>query len=92
MQCCPPYPTRKCIGPSLTYDIFSYLELSQHPVVAYKKEVRVRTDALKAEFGSVLASRIKVSFEIPFPSVIIKQVDTDAMAENDGTKWAPIFS
>lgn len=43
--------------------------------MTYEAGVQVHANAIKANFGSVVESRIKVSFEIPFPEMVVKMVE-----------------
>ena len=40
----------------------------------------------------MLASRVKFSFAVIYPEVMIKSVDTVDVEAKGGTKWAPMFS
>jgi hypothetical protein len=41
--------------------------LTQDPYVAYETAIQVHANAIKANYDSVIESRLKVSYEIPFP-------------------------
>lgn len=49
-------------------DLHRLLTLAQDPFDTYEGGVQAHANALKANFGSVLESRLKVSFEIPVVS------------------------
>lgn len=72
-------------------DLISLLTLAQDPYVTYEAGVQVHANAIKANFGSVVESRIKVSFEIPFPELMVKMVENSTTSSRGGAKWAPMF-
>ena len=72
-------------------DLHALLTLAQDPYVTYEAGVQVHAAAIKANFGSVVESRIKVSFEIPFPELIVKMSENSTTASRGGAKWAPMF-
>eukprot|EP00956_Cyclotella_meneghiniana_P030544 scaffold77143_cov87-Cyclotella_meneghiniana.AAC.1 len=72
-------------------DLHGLLTLAQDPYVTYEAGVQVHAAAIKANFGSVVESRIKVSFEIPYPELIVKMVENSTTASRGGAKWAPMF-
>lgn len=72
-------------------DLIAMLTLAQDPYVTYEAGVQVHANAIKANFGSVVESRIKVSFEIPFPELMVKMVENSTTASRGGAKWAPMF-
>ena len=72
-------------------DLHALLTLAQDPYVSYEAGMQVHAAAIKANFGSVVESRIKVSFEIPFPELIVKMVENAATVSRGGAKWAPMF-
>lgn len=59
--------------------------------MTYEAGVQVHANAIKANFGSVVESRIKVSFEIPFPELVVKMVENSSTSSRGGAKWAPLF-
>jgi hypothetical protein len=77
---------------TLCLDLIGLLTLAQDPFVTYKPGMKVHADAIKANFGSVLESRIKMSFEVPFPKILVRHVDTAATAVNGGCKCSPLMS
>ena len=77
---------------TLCLDLHSMLTLAQDPYVTYEGGVQVHANAIKANFGSVVESRIKLSFEIPYPEIIVKCAETAATAGRGGAKWAPMFT
>lgn len=74
---------------TLCLDLIGLLTLAQDPFVTYEAGVKVHADAIKAKFGSVLESQIKMSFEVPFPETLVRRVETSATAVNGGCKWSP---
>ena len=72
-------------------DIFSFLSIAPNSFGTYAEGIKVHADSIKAQFGSVLASKMKLSYEVAYPEVMIKQVDTDATAAQEGTKFTPMF-
>jgi hypothetical protein len=73
-------------------DMYGFLTLAQDPYVTFESGMRVHADAIKANFDSVVESRIKLSFEIPYPEIIIKCTETATTAARGGAKWAPMFA
>jgi hypothetical protein len=73
-------------------DMYGFLTLAQDPYVTFESGMRVHADAIKANFESVVESRIKLSFEIPYPEIIIKCTETATTAARGGAKWAPMFA
>jgi hypothetical protein len=73
-------------------DIISLLTLSQDPFVTYEAGIQVHSNAIKANFDTVVESRVKISFEIPYPEMIIKTVENATTAARGGAKWAPLFT
>jgi hypothetical protein len=61
-------------------DMYGFLTLAQDPYVTFESGMRVHADAIKANFESVVESRIKLSFEIPYPEIIIKCTETATTA------------
>ena len=72
-------------------DLISLLTLAQDPYVTYEAGIQVHANAIKANYGSVIESRIKLSFEIPYPEIIIKVVENVSTAAKGGAKFAPMF-
>jgi hypothetical protein len=60
--------------------------------VTYEAGIQVHSNAIKANFDTVVESRVKISFEIPYPEMIIKSVENSTTAARGGAKWAPLFS
>lgn len=77
---------------TLCLDMIGMLTLAQDPYVTYEAGMQVHANAIKANFGSVAESRVKVSFEIPYPEMIVKCVETASTAGRGGAKWAPMFA
>ena len=77
---------------TLCLDVHGMLTLAQDPYVTYEAGVQVHANAIKASFGSVVESRIKLSFELPYPELIVKCVETASTAGRGGAKWAPMFA
>ena len=77
---------------TLCLDLVGMLTLAQDPYVTYKAGIQVHANAIKANFDSVVESQIKVSFEIPYPELIVKCVENAATASRGGAKWAPMFA
>lgn len=73
-------------------DLYGVLTLSQDPYVTYESAIKVHADANKANFDGVAESRIKLSFSVPYPEVIVRTVETAATAAHGGAKWAPMFA
>ena len=73
-------------------DVISLLTLAKEGYSSYTEAVRVHADAIKAKFNSVLSSRMKLSFEIPFPEMVVKCVENTATAGTGGAKWGPMFA
>lgn len=73
-------------------DVISLLTLAQDPFSTYVEGVKIHADAIKANFDSVLGSRIKLSFETPFPETILRTTDNQETAGKGGTTWAPRFA
>ena len=67
-------------------DLHGLLTLAQDPYVTYEAGVQVHANAIKANFGSVVESRIKVSFEIPFPEMMVKMAENSTTASRGGAK------
>ena len=53
-------------------DVFPCLVLAQHPFATYEKGVKAHADALEADCGRMLASEIKISYETPYPEIMIQ--------------------
>ena len=83
------------VGPGklsvLCLDLVGMLTLAQDPFVTYEGGVQAHANAQKANFGSVLESRLKLSFEIPYPEIIVRRVDSVSTSARGGAKWAPMF-
>ncbi|KAL3801856.1 hypothetical protein ACHAWO_003862 [Cyclotella atomus] len=77
---------------TLCLDLIGLLTLAQDPFVTYEAGVKVHADAIKANFSSVLESRIKMSFEVPFPEVLVRHVESSTTAVNGGCKWSPLMA
>ena len=75
----------------LCLDLVGMLTLAQDPFVTYEGGVQAHANAQKANFGSVLESRLKLSFEIPYPEIIVRRVDSVSTSARGGAKWAPMF-
>lgn len=73
-------------------DLYSLLTLSQDPYVTYESGIKVHADANKANFDGVAESRVKLSFSVPFPEVVVKVVDSASTASHGGAKWASSFA
>jgi hypothetical protein len=73
-------------------DIISLLQLASAPFHTYEGGIKVHADSIKAQFHSLLSSRMKLSYQIPFPETILRTVDTESAASRDGVKWAPMLS
>ena len=76
---------------TLCLDLHGMLTLAQDPYVTYEAGVQVHANAIKASFGSVVESRIKMSFELPYPELLVKCIETASTAGRGGAKWAPMF-
>lgn len=72
-------------------DIYSYLSLSTEAFTNYEQGVKVHADSIKANFGDVLSGRVRLSYEVPFPSVVITMVENASTVSGGGTKWSPLF-
>lgn len=72
-------------------DLYGILTLSQDPYVTYESGIKVHADATKANFDGVAESRIKLSFSVPYPEMIVRVVESAATAAHGGAKWAPMF-
>jgi hypothetical protein len=77
---------------TLCLDLHGMLTLAQDPYVTYEAGVQVHANAIKASYGSVVESRIKLSFELPYPELMVKCVETASTAGRGGAKWAPMFA
>eukprot|EP00956_Cyclotella_meneghiniana_P022889 scaffold43790_cov38-Cyclotella_meneghiniana.AAC.5 len=77
---------------TLCLDVHGMLTLAQDPYVTYESGVQVHANAIKAAFGSVVESRLKLSFEIPYPELIVKCVETTSTAGLGGAKWGAMFA
>ena len=77
---------------TLCLDVHGMLTLAQDPYVSYESGVQVHANAIKAAFGSVVESRLKLSFEIPYPELIVKCVETASTAGRGGAKWGAMFA
>lgn len=77
---------------TLCLDVHGMLTLAQDPYVTYKAGVQVHANAIKASYGSVVEIRIKLSFKMPYPELIVKCVETANTAGRGGAKWAPMFA
>jgi hypothetical protein len=73
-------------------DLIGLLTLAQDPYVTYAEGIKVHADAIKANFDGVGESRIKLSFEIPYPEIIVKCIENAGTAARGGAKWAPMFA
>lgn len=73
-------------------DVISFLTLAQDPFSTYMEGVKIHADAIKAKFDSLLGSRIKLSFETPYPETILRTTDNQETARKGGTNWAPRFA
>ena len=71
-------------------DVYSLLTLSQEPFSTYAQGIKVRADAIKAKFDSVLESRVTLSYDIPFPKVMIRKIESVDTVAKGGVKWAPM--
>jgi hypothetical protein len=60
--------------------------------VTYEAAMQVHANAIKANYDSVLESRLKVSYEIPFPEIIVKCVENAATVARGGAKWGAMFA
>ena len=49
---------------------------------------------IKASFGLVAKSRIKLSFEfeLPYPELVVKCIERASTAGRGGAKWTPMFA
>ena len=77
---------------TLCLDMIGILTLAEDPYVTYEAGVQTHANAIKANFNSVVESQIKVSFEIPYPEMIIKCVANKKNAPRGGAEWSPMFS
>lgn len=77
---------------TLCLDVHGMLTLAQDPYVTYEAGVQVHANAIKASYGSVVESRLKLSFEIPYPELIVKCVESANTAGRGGAKWGPMFA
>ena len=73
-------------------DLYGVLTLSQDPYVTYESGIKVHADATKANFDGVAESRIKLSFSVPYPEMIVRVVESASTAAHGGAKWAPMFT
>jgi hypothetical protein len=76
----------KCI------DLIDLLTLAQDPYVTYETAIQVHANAIKANYDSVIESRLKVSYEIPFPEIIVKCVENATTVARGGAKWGAMFA
>jgi hypothetical protein len=73
-------------------DLYGLLTLAAEAYTTYESGIKVHADAIKANFDGVQESRIKLSFEVPYPEIIIKSVENSTTASKGGVKWAPMFA
>ena len=73
-------------------DLYGLLTLAADPYTSYESGIKVHADAIKANFKGVQESRIKLSFEVPYPEIMIKSTETAAIAAKGGAKWGPMFA
>jgi hypothetical protein len=73
-------------------DLYGLLTLAAEAYTTYESGIKVHADAIKANFEGVQESRIKLSFEVPYPEIIIKSVENASTASRGGAKWAPMFA
>lgn len=69
---------------TLCLDVHGMLALAQDPYVTYEAGVQVHANAIKASFGSVVESQLKLSFKLPYPELIVKCVDSASMTGREG--------
>lgn len=73
-------------------DIVSCLALAKESFVSYTEGIKVHADAIKANFKTVLGSKIKLSFETPLPEIFLRTPDTKEAASQGGAVWAPKYA
>jgi len=72
-------------------DIFSYLSLCTEAFSTYEQGITVHANAIKAAFKGVWTSRVRLSYEVPYPEVMIKTIEAADTVSGGGTKWGPMF-
>lgn len=73
-------------------DIVSMLTLSQEPFDTYEKGIKAEADAIKANYTDVNASRVKISFQMTFPEVVLVKSTAKGAQGHGGVKWGPLFA
>lgn len=73
-------------------DIVSCLALAKESFRSYAEGIKVHADAIKANFRSVLGSKVKLSFETQLPEIFLRTPDTKEAATQGGAVWAPKYA
>lgn len=77
---------------TLCLDLVGLLTISQEPYVTYEAGIQVHANAIKANFNSVAESQINLSFQTPFPELLVSKSEASKNAARGGAKWAPMFA
>lgn len=72
-------------------DIYSYLSLCTEAFTDYEHGVKVHADSIKANFKDVLSGRVRLSYETPYPPVVVTMVENSSTVSGGGTRWGPLF-